>query len=189
MGTILDTLEETGLADDTLVIWTNDHGDALGAHGGHADKECYMIEEILDIQLAVRDPSRPDLAGTKNTAFVNTNDVPVTMLDATGLSFDYEVPRMSLLDLMYGEVEPRQYMVCTTNGHFSDTRARTVYFGDYKYTYYTNDIDELYNLKEDPFEMTNLVFEKDKQGIINLMKNMLYNWHIEQRDNIPLINI
>ncbi|HIT77530.1 MAG TPA: hypothetical protein IAD47_01915 [Candidatus Limihabitans stercoravium] len=157
--------------------------------GGHADKECYMIEEILDIQLAVRDPSRPDLAGTKNTAFVNTNDVPVTMLDAMGLSFDYEVPGMSLLDLMYGEVEPRQYMVCTTNGHFSDTRARTVYFGDYKYTYYTNDIDELYNLKEDPFEMTNLIFEKDKQGIINLMKNMLYNWQIEQRDNIPLINI
>lgn len=125
VGTILDTLDETGLADDTLVIWTNDHGDALGAHGGHADKECYMIEEILDIQLAVRDPSRPDLAGTKNTALVNTNDVPVTMLDAMGLSFDYEVPGMSLLDLMYGEVEPRQYMVCTTNGHFSDTRART----------------------------------------------------------------
>lgn len=189
VGTILDTLDETGLADDTLVIWTNDHGDALGAHGGHADKECYMIEEILDIQLAVRDPSRPDLAGTKNTALVNTNDVPVTMLDAMGLSFDYEVPGMSLLDLMYGEVAPRQYMVCTTNGHFSDTRARTVYFGDYKYTYYTNDIDELYNLKEDPFEMTNLIFEKDKQGIINLMKNMLYNWQIEQRDNIPLINI
>ena len=37
--------------------------------------------------------------------------------------------------------------------------------------------------------MTNLIFEKDKQGIINLMKNMLYNWQIEQRDNIPLINI
>ena len=67
--------------------------------------------------------------------------------------------------------------------------AGTVYFGDYKYTYYTNDIDELYNLKEDPFEMTNLIFEKDKQSIINLMKNMLYNWQIEQRDNIPLINI
>lgn len=189
VGTILDTLEQTGLADDTLVIWTNDHGDALGSHGGHADKECYMTEEILDIQLAVRDPSRPDLAGTKNTSFVNTNDVPVTMLDAFDLSFDYEVPGMSLLDLMYGQASPREYMVCTTNGHFSDTRARTVYFGDYKYTYYANDIDELYNLKEDPFEMNNLIFEKDKQGIIGLMKTMLCNWQIEQRDNIPLINV
>lgn len=45
---ILVTVYDRGNTIDGA-SWTNDHGDALGAHGGHADKECYMIEEILDI--------------------------------------------------------------------------------------------------------------------------------------------
>ena len=189
VGTILDTIEATGLAEDTVVIWTNDHGDALGSHGGHADKECYMIEEILDINMTVRDPDFADLAGTVNTSYVNTADVPVTMLDVVGLAFPDDVAGMSLLDLIDGSAQPREYMVCETNGHFTDTRARTVYYDGFKYTYYYGDIDELYDLENDKHEMNNLIYEPEMQGRIAIMKRMLREWQIEEKDNIPLVNL
>ena len=189
IGTILDTIEATGLAEDTVVIWTNDHGDALGSHGGHVDKECYMIEEILDINMTVRDPDFADLAGTVNTSYVNTADVPVTMLDVVGLEFPEDVAGMSLLDLIDGSAQPREYMVCETNGHFTATRARTVYYDGFKYTYYYGDIDELYDLQNDKHEMNNLIFEPEMQGRIAVMKRMLREWQIEEKDNIPLVNL
>lgn len=189
IGTILDTIDETGLVENTVVIWTNDHGDALGSHGGHADKECYMTEEILDVNMTVRDPDLAEYAGTVNKAYVNTADVPVTMLDVVGLVFPEDVAGMSLLDLIDESAEPREYMVCETNGHFSDTRARTIYYDGYKYTYYYGDIDELYDLDRDKFEMKNLIYEEKMQGRIALMKRMLREWQIEERDTIPLVNL
>ena len=139
--------------------------------------------------MTVRDPDLAEYAGTVNKAYVNTADVPVTMLDVVGLVFPEDVAGMSLLDLIDGSAEPREYMVCETNGHFSDTRARTIYYDGYKYTYYYGDIDELYDLDRDKFEMKNLIYEEKMQGRIALMKRMLREWQIEERDTIPLVNL
>ena len=53
-GMILDKLDALGLAENTLVIWTADHGDALASHGGRFDKGSYMTEEVLRVPLAMR---------------------------------------------------------------------------------------------------------------------------------------
>ena len=55
-GLVLDKLDELGLAEDTLVIWTADHGDALASHGGRIDKGSYLTEEVLRVPLAMRHP-------------------------------------------------------------------------------------------------------------------------------------
>lgn len=187
IGRILDAIDALGFDENTVVIWTADHGDALGAHGGHSGKECYMVEEVLDIPMLVRSPDYTDLAGTVNSSFVNTADVPVTMLDVLGLSFPESVSGMSMLDLIEGTAEPRAYMVSQMNGLTSETRARTVYYGNFKYTYYLNDIDELFDLENDPYEMHNLIFDDAHQGIVSLMKKMLREWQIEKNDIIPLV--
>ena len=48
---MLDRLEELGMAENTLVLWTSDHGDAVACHGGHTDKQAYMPEEVMRICL------------------------------------------------------------------------------------------------------------------------------------------
>lgn len=189
IGTIIDTIDSLGFDDDTVVIWTNDHGDALGSHGGHADKECYMTEEIVSINMAVRSPDLAEYAGTDNYSFVNTADVPVTMLNVMGYEFPKHVVGVDLISLIMGETAPREYMVCETNGHFSDTRARSVYYENFKYTYYLNDVDELYDLENDPFELNNLIGRPEMQGRIALMKRMLREWQIEEEDIVPLVNL
>ena len=186
VGRILEAVERLGLYEDTVIIWTADHGDALAAHGGHGGKECYMIEEVLDIPMLVRSPDHTHLAGTFNYSFVNTADVPVTMLDVLGLSFTNRVAGESMLALLDGSAG-REYMVSQTNGLDSETHSRTIYYGKYKYTYTMQDIDEFYDLENDPYEMNNLIFDSAHQGIIELMKAMLREWQIEEGDIIPLV--
>jgi len=187
VGRIIRAIDELGFDENTVVIWTADHGDALGAHGGHSGKECYMIEEVLDIPMLVRSPDHAELAGTVNYSWVNTADVPVTMLDVLGYSFADRVAGMSMMDLLDGTAEPRKYTVSQTNGLYSETHARTVYYKNYKYTYYMNDTDELFDLEKDPYEMTNLIFSREHQGIVSLMKRMLREWQTEEKDIIPLV--
>ncbi len=187
IGRIITAIDELGFDENTVVIWTADHGDALGSHGGHSGKECYMIEEVLDIPLLVRSPDHTALAGTVDYSWVNTADVPVTLLDVVGLAFPEDVDGTSLIDLMDGTAEAREYSVCQTNGLHSETHARTVYYKNFKYTYYLNDVDELIDLENDPYEMTNLIYKAEYQGIVTLMKSMLREWQIEENDIIPLV--
>ena len=191
IGTILDTLEETGLADDTIVIWTNDHGDALGSHGGHVDKDSYITEEVNAIAMAVYDPDlEEEYGGTECDALVNTLDVPVTMLGAYGLQFrNEEVTGMNMLDLIGNESLWRKYLVTEMNGHTNEVYTRVVYWKNYKYVYYFNDIDELYDLDADPYEMTNLIYEDSVSGVADLLKSYMYEWQLETGDIVPLINL
>lgn len=191
IGSIINTLAATGLDEDTVVIWTNDHGDALGSHGGHVDKDSYVTEEVSSIMMAVRDPDLVEsYGGTTCEALVCTTDVPVTMLGAYGLEFrNEEVIGQNMLDLIVDKSLWRDCLVTEMNGHHNECYTRVAYWGDYKYVYYFNDIDEIYNLKDDPYEMTNLIYDKSMSGIVDLMKNFIYEWQLETKDIIPLINI
>ena len=57
-GLVLDKLEQLGLAENTLVIWTADHGDGLASHGGRFDKGSYLTEEVMRVPLAMRWPGQ-----------------------------------------------------------------------------------------------------------------------------------
>lgn len=190
VGQILNTIKRLGLDENTTVIWTSDHGDALSSHGGHSDKECYTVEEILDIPMAINSPDFPqEIIGKNNYAYVNNADVPVTMLGVMGYEFETYVVGMDMVKLAKGEITPREYMVCESNGHFSDTRARTIYYDNYKYTYYLGDIDELYDLTNDRYELNNLINDPMQQGRITFMRNLIREWQIQEKDFIPLVNV
>ena len=64
-----------------------------------------------------------------------------------------------------------------------------MYWENYVYIYYNNDIDEFYDLDKDPFELNNLVYDYHYQGIANLMKQYLREWQIKTKDIIPLVNL
>lgn len=166
-GLILDKLEELGLAHDTLVIWTTDHGDALASHGGHFDKDAYMEEETLRIPFAMRcDGIVP--SGVVSDALISNVDLAPTMLDAAGTAFSAPVDGKSIFSLFsQPETAWRQQVYAETFGHHIPHRAQMLADKRYKYVRNKNQIEELYDLLADPYEMHNLALRGEYKDLLS----------------------
>lgn len=175
-GRILDKIRELGLEENTLILWTADHGDAIACHGGHFDKNCYLPEEVMRIPLAVKYP--PVIPkGTVVEELVSNVDLAPTLLDAAGSSFESRVDGRSLLDLFRENVQPwRGILQAETNGHLTPWMGRMGVSQRYKYIFNKGDTDELYDLEQDPWEMKNLI-EEDAYGAV--VKELKLAMHIE----------
>jgi arylsulfatase A-like enzyme len=181
-GRILDTLDALGLAGDTLVIWTTDHGDALACHGGHFDKASYLPEEMMRVPMAIRFPGRIP-AGQRSDALVSLVDVAPTILDAAGLAFHDPVHGTSLLPLAAGEVDGwREDLMCDSHGHFDHQVARVLYAGRHKYVANQGHLHELYDLEADPYELENLIDDPEHQGVLDDMRARLQAWQERTQD-------
>ncbi len=175
-GLILQTLEETGLSENTAVIWTTDHGDGVACHGGHFDKDSYMPEEMVRIPMTMRFPDKIE-AGIQSDKFVSNLDIGPTILDFAGTQFDKKVHGKSLLPLSKQEKgDWREDLMVETHGHVHVHLGRLIVHDNYKYVYNERDMDELYNLEEDPFELQNLINDSNHSEILSDLKNRLMNW-------------
>lgn len=168
-GRIADYIEHSALKDDTLVIWSADHGDALASHGGHMDKSCYLTEEVLRIPLAV---AGGGVQCGVSQEYVSNLDIPATILDYCGGKFDGKIYSESLLKEI-----GRKFFVSVTHGHFDRHTALSLRKGKYKFNENIGQIDELYDLENDPFEMDNLS-EREKD-IADEFRKMLAHWKAE----------
>ena len=152
------TLEKLGILKDSIVIITNDHGDEFGEHGGlsHDDK---MYSELIDMPLLIYDPNQ-DKEEVCDTLVSNV-DIPPTIIYLFGLEPVSGFEGHSLLPL---EDYPQKGVF----GEAIDQRSqrggdinKDVYFyreEDIKIIYRANlDTWEMYNLKEDPKELNNIV--------------------------------
>ena len=183
-GHILDTLDELGLSDNTLIIWTTDHGDSVACHGGHFDKDAYMPEEMMRVPIALSFPGVVP-AGQKSEKLVSTIDVAPTILDAAGTSFTNPVHGQSILQICKNEdAEWREDLMCETNGHFSVHIGRMILKDQYKYVWNERDMDELYDLNKDPYEMNNLIDDEGHQEILVDMKTRLEKWRQKTKDDM-----
>lgn len=183
IGLVLAKLEELGLAEDTLVLWTVDHGDALACQGGKFDKASYMVEEVLRVPLAMRWPGKVPARAVTDALVLNV-DAPVTLLDAAGLAFDHRPDGQSLLRLAQsGFKDRRPYVVSETYGHLHRNVAKTVIEQRYKYTHNKEDIPELYDLAADPYELHNLALDNDQWEHCRRFEQLLRDWAAGQGDN------
>lgn len=182
-GLILDKLEELGLAANTLVIWTADHGDALGSHGGRFDKGSYLTEEIVRVPLALRFPGVVE-AGQDSEALVSGVDLVPTLLDAAGLDATGMDGR-SLLPLAGGGAgEWRDSLMVETYGHgFGEVDiGRAIVKGPFKYVAYQQHGGELYNLEQDPYELQNLISDPAYTEVVAAMEIELEKWRTQTDD-------
>jgi arylsulfatase A-like enzyme len=182
-GLVLDALDELGLADNTLVIWTADHGDALACHGGHFDKGSYLPEEVLRIPMAMRWPGRIR-PGQVSDGLVSLIDLGPTFLDLAGTRFEHETDGTSLLGLCTGRSEAwRQDVMCETHGTDDPVIGRSLVTERYKYTAYAGLMHELYDLQDDPYELNNLVDDHSRRELLEDMHRRLAEWHRRTQDD------
>jgi arylsulfatase A-like enzyme len=183
-GLILDTLDELGLKDNTLVVWTADHGDALASHGGQFDKGSYLTEEVLRIPLALRWPARIP-AGQVCERLVSLIDLAPTFLDAARARFEHQTDGTSFLPLCQSAIGAwRADLMCETHGYGDDVVARALITDRFKYVATSGQRHELYDLLDDPYELANLIDEPEVESVRNELRNQLADWRQRTGDEV-----
>jgi arylsulfatase A-like enzyme len=183
-GLILDKLEELGLTDNTIVIWTADHGDALASHGGRFDKGSYVTEEVLRVPLAVRWPQQIAPEQTNDNLVCNIDLAP-TLVDMAGTKFAGEVDGRSWLPLATSDnVAWRDALGVESFGHGYGLHhvVRAQLAGGYKYIDNDGQLDELYHLETDPYELHNLIDDPAHQSALIDMRQRLREWQEQTGD-------
>jgi arylsulfatase A-like enzyme len=155
IGRILDVARELGLMDDTAMFFTADHGEFTGSHRLN-DKGPAMYDDIYRIPFIARIPGLPQ--GTHCDEYVNLIDIPATVLEIAGLDAGKVEDGRSLVPLIEGrKVEDwRQNIVCEFHGLHFPIQQRMIRTDDYKLVISHESIDELYDLKQDPWELNNV---------------------------------
>jgi len=156
-GEVLDALEASGEAENTLVLRMSDHGEYCGAHGLYA-KGVAAFREAYQIPLIARWPKGISARGEVD-AIVNLLDFAPTFLDLAGVDDGpEEMGGVSLTPFFRGET-PEDWR----DAHFTQFNGVELYYtqrmvqtATHKYVYNGFDFDELYDLDADPHEMVNL---------------------------------
>ncbi|MFW6286511.1 MAG: sulfatase [Candidatus Sumerlaeota bacterium] len=155
IGIILDKLEDLGLADNTLVVFTTDHGHFYGHHGLTA-KGAFHYEDMIKLPWIVRQPGKVP-AGKRSEAFQSVVDLPVSFLSAAGLHVPRTMTGLDQTSVWYGEADSvRDHIICENRHQPTKMHCKTYVDKRYKITvYYDADYGELFDLEEDPGEVHN----------------------------------
>lgn len=175
IGRLLDALEESGQADNTLVVHFSDHGDMNGEHGMWRKSNFYDASARVPLQIAW--PGHLP-AGKRVSEAVSLVDMVATFLEAGGADPVAPLDGDSLLDLMRGEDKDwkdeafSEYLAHGVKGPMAMLRS-----GRYKLNYSLGDSPELYDMQADPGEFNDLAADPAHAGTVaDLQKRLLEKW-------------
>lgn len=177
VGKVLSYLESVGEYENTLVIYTSDHGDMTGERR-MLDKHYIMYDSVVRVPFCMRVPK---LEGgiEVNEPVYSMLDLGPTLLEYAGCETPEGLHGKSLLPYMEGKepLEKRKYALVTYNGQqFGLYTQRMICDTEYKYVWNLSDKDELYNTKSDPAELYNLASSEDpevKEILSRMRKDMI----------------
>ncbi|HZN33249.1 MAG TPA: sulfatase-like hydrolase/transferase, partial [Pirellulaceae bacterium] len=174
LGRILKALDETGQRASTLIVFTADHGLAIGSHGLVGKQNMY--EHTINVPFVIAGPGIP--AGEKRAAQCYLRDLFPTFCDLAGLA----TPPMdgrSLAPVLRGEkAEVHPFIV----GYFQDSQ-RMIREGDWKLAWYPKiDRWQLFNVGSDPHELRDLIADLAQRDRVADLRAKLLAWLREQGD-------
>jgi N-acetylglucosamine-6-sulfatase len=180
IGRVLKYLDDTGLGNSTLVIYTADNGFELGEHGFYDKRDAF--EESIRVPMLAYAPGliKP---GTKITQMVQNIDIAPTMLDAAGVQLpkSAKMDGQSFLPLLRDEpVKWRDHILYEYYWEWNFPATPTVFAirtERYKYIFYQGiwDYDGFYELQTDPHERHNLIDVPSFGEQIEAMKKQLFD--------------
>ena len=190
LGRLFDVLQSNGRWDDTLIVFTSDHGDFLGDHG-LGEKE-FLLEPAVGVPLIVRDPrAAADVSrGTVDERLVETIDALPTFLDALGLpSAEHRLEGRSLIPLLHGTASDwRHYAIAEYDYAFQAParerlgqpidrcRMTMVRSERWKYLAYDGFRAQLFDLLNDPQELHDLGADPAYADVRETHQGYLFEW-------------
>ncbi len=160
LGQVLDALEESGRADDTIIVLWSDHGFHLGEKARWRKQTLW--NESTRVPMIIVAPGVTD-PGTRSAATVSLMDIYPTLTELAGLDTPDHIEGVSLVPLLRDPNTEWDRSVVTTLGY----RNHAVTYGQYRYIRYADDTEELYDLESDPNEWTNRAADPEFEGIKN----------------------
>ncbi|MCC6143243.1 MAG: sulfatase-like hydrolase/transferase [Candidatus Hydrogenedentes bacterium] len=197
IGAVLDALRQSGLEEETVVVFVSDHGDGAAAH--HWNQKQVLYEEATRVPLIISQKGRTRAGVVDGTQLVSTGlDLFPTLCDFAGATPPAEIRGQSLRRIVEtGERAPlRPYVVTETEfGEFTDTppfahtgpMGRMVRSARFKYVVYSEGEirEQLFDMEADPGEMENLAVASEHAGALADHRRMLQEWQAETRDDFP----
>lgn len=206
-GKILDCLKESGLENDTIIVFTSDHGDMMGDF--NMMLKGVMLEPAVRIPMIVRIPGITDTQKIIEEPVSQVDLVP-TLLEALNIHAENDLDGKSLLPVIKEETglsnnndvfiewngsegENKWYKVCEDKKTekkikevYGSPRRTVVTHDGWKMSLSTAGENELYNLKSDPYERTNLYFDISYAPIIKKLGKKIFEWQEKTGDTVSL---
>ena len=185
IGRLIEFLKEKNMYDNTVIIFSSDHGESLGIHDGLCDKAIFMYEETCSIPLIFKDTKNKQ--AQRISEFANSCDIYSTILDYAGVDTSLQKKDgQSLRPLMENvPVEWPETVVTECSGIGSLLFSqRMIRKDNIKYIFNCGDVDELYDLASDPHELINCIQQKEYEEIVKDMKHAMHEWMSKYNDNI-----
>lgn len=181
IGKLLKNLEIAGLDDNTIVIFTSDHGDILGSHGRWQKGRFYQESTRIPMMWRVPGLSKGLVAEKQITSLV---DIAPTILDLIGINIPNHMQGQSLAPILRGETDEleKNYTFIESIVHGAAIRTPRYLFGkrmDLKTREMNNDRTWFFDLQKDPFELENLVNNGHKKDLRKELENILESWNTE----------
>lgn len=176
LGRIRDELEKQGVADNTVIIYTSDNGFICGSHG--YGSKVLPMEESSRVPLIIFDP-RSDTAGkeTRCARLTGNIDFAPTIMDLAGVDKPEGMDGKTLLPLLKDPTQGGHDELALMNTFPpAPTTSLSVVSGHYKYTYWWFEnqemkaAEELFDLSNDPHELTNLAGQKESGKVLEMMR-------------------
>ncbi len=176
VGRLLDRLDEAGLAENTLVVYTTDHGDLCGGHG-MMDKHFMMYDDVLRVPLIVRWPGVAGAGQVSDQLVCHELDLAATLCAAAGVEIPADYEGLDLAPALTGQSLPRltvfsQYHGCQL-GLYTTRMARD---HRYKYVWNLTAPDEFYDLENDPGELINRAGDPECRPPLDHLQSELNAW-------------
>lgn len=190
VGRVLDYLDESGLAENTIVVYTSDQGFYLGEHGWY-DKR-FIYDESFKTPLLIRWPHVIE-PGTTNEQMVQNLDFAQTFLEAAGIAAPADMQGESLIPLLKGN--DQMWTREAVYYHYYEYPAVHMvkrHYGivtmEYKLAHFYDDVDEweLYDRKKDPQELNNVYEDPEYAGIVAQLKEDLDALRVLYKDGPEL---
>lgn len=212
-GLIVNKLKETNQYDDSSIFVFSDHGDYTGDYTITEKVQNCFEDPISNVPLIVKPAKAFNLKPRISEALVELLDIPATISDMAGIKLGYTQFGKSLLGSLAGDEVHKDAVFCEggrihgeeqamEKGHGPEstywprldtqssegpehTKACMIRMGNIKYTMRLYEMDELYNLDEDPMEINNLINDPAYKEIRADMKERLLKYYMETTDFVP----
>jgi arylsulfatase A-like enzyme len=191
IGNLISALEKEGLDENTLIVFTSDHGDGAASHKLVSNLNLY--QETITVPLIFTWFGVTPAGFTDRNHLVSGIDVLPTILDYAGIPIPPEISGYSLKTIIERpDSTLREFAISqlAPDPENPERLGRMITNGRYKYMLYSYGArnEQLFDLKSDPGETRNLAFNPEYSRVKNNLRSELMNWIDENRDYFRIHN-
>ncbi len=192
IGRVLESLERSGFLDNTIIIFTSDHGDGNASH--KLNQKQVLYEEATNVPFIISHLTKGERKVNTNTLINIGLDLLPTMCDYAEANIPNQLDGLSIRPLVDGEKDiDREYIYLQTefaeDANSYGVYGRAILKDNYKYVVYSEgkNREQLYDLQKDPGEMTNLRYRSEYQKIYKELYKQLKIWQETTNDTISIL--